>query len=329
MKIVFYNETLICGGIEKCLELLSKELAPHYEIEIVYIDDTFLDKNIVKVLSQNAYVHKLQDTEIINADICIWCRIYFDYKKLTKQIVAKRNFLWVHSEPRYFKNCILDNSQFMNTVEKIICVSEEVRTKVGFPDKSVVIHNFVNNNIHELASKIEDPLSDVSDNCLKLLIVSRISSDKGFDRVEQFIKDLKKINCNFILKIIGTGRNLEPIMRTKLGKYKQVEFLGYKDNPYTYMKNSDCLLVLSDYETWGNVITESKTLGTPCIVTNFPSAKEQIEDGKNGIIIPLKCDDYSQYIKSFLSKKNDLKQSLNSFTYINETDKWYDILNLI
>ena len=61
MKIVFYNETIISGGIEKCLELLSQYLKLDYEVEIIYKDDTNLDLNIVNILSQYAYVHKLND----------------------------------------------------------------------------------------------------------------------------------------------------------------------------------------------------------------------------------------------------------------------------
>ena len=43
MKIVFYNKTLLSGGIEKCIELLSKEIYRDYEIDIVYTVDDILD----------------------------------------------------------------------------------------------------------------------------------------------------------------------------------------------------------------------------------------------------------------------------------------------
>ena len=119
MKIVFYNETIISGGIEKCLELLSQYLKLDYEVEIIYKDDTNLDLNIVNILSQYAYVHKLNDGDIVKADICVWCRIYLDIKNLTKQILADRYLLWVHSKPFALDNCVLDNLDFMKTIEKI------------------------------------------------------------------------------------------------------------------------------------------------------------------------------------------------------------------
>ena len=64
-----------------------------------------------------------------------------------------------------------------------------------------------------------------------------------------------------------------------------VELVGHKSNPFPYIKNADYLVLMSDRETSGLVITEAKIIGTPCIVSNFEAAREQITDGKNGFII--------------------------------------------
>ena len=263
---------------------------------------------------------------VIKADICVWCRIYLDIKNLTKQILADRYLLWVHSKPFALDNCVLDNLDFMKTIEKIICVSEEVKSKVGFDEKSMVIHNFINTNISELADEIDNPLSYIPKNVLRLVIVSRLSFEKGFDRVEKIVKCLITSDIKFELNIIGKGRKAEPFIRKDLGKYSQIHFLGYMDNPYPYVKDSDFILVLSDYESWGNVITESKVLGTPCMVADFPSAKEQIDDGVNGIIVPLECDDYTPYVNRLVQSKDFLKHNLCNFHYQNEIDKWNYIL---
>ena len=39
MKVVFFNRSLMSGGIEKCIELLSYYLHQKHEIEIVYSHD--------------------------------------------------------------------------------------------------------------------------------------------------------------------------------------------------------------------------------------------------------------------------------------------------
>ena len=63
-----------------------------------------------------------------------------------------------------------------------------------------------------------------------------------------------------------------------------VELVGHQSNPFPYVKNADYLVLMSDRETSGLVITEAKIIGTPCIVSNFEAAYEQITDGENGFI---------------------------------------------
>ena len=119
MKIVFYNETLMSGGIEKCIETLIEQLYLNHTIEIVYTDEKKLDPQIVSVLKKRANVHKLNLTETVIADVCVWCRLYMDYEILSKQIRAKRNFLWVHSKPRERENCILDSEKFLKNIDTV------------------------------------------------------------------------------------------------------------------------------------------------------------------------------------------------------------------
>ena len=324
-KIVIYNETLLSGGIEKCIELLSKALCNKYEIEVVYDDNSnILDENIVKIISKYAKVHKLKNDEIVYGDYCIFCRLYLDTKRLMKQIKAKKYYLWAHSKPRALDNCVLDDTNFIKKIDRIICVSKCVEKEINIPDKTIVIHNFIDENIKEKANEY------VSDNFngdqLNLLIVSRLSQEKGFDRVKIIIQDLINNNINFKLKIIGKGRTYEEPLKNELKKYKQVEFLGYKENPFPYIKNADYLLTLSDYETWGNTISEAKSLGTPCIVTNFPSATEQIKDNVNGIIVPLECNNYYTYLYNLKERSKIYKEKLKDFKYNNEIESWLKIL---
>ena len=108
--------------------------------------------------------------------------------------------------------------------------------------------------------------------------------------------------------------------------YKNVIFVGYRDNPYNYVKNSDYLVQLSDDESWCNSITEAKVLGTPVVVTNFQSSYEQVKDSYNGIMLDLNNPNYDEAIDKMLSLKNELRNNLNGFRYVAEIDKWNEIL---
>ena len=324
LKIVFLNRSLMSGGIEKCIELLTLYLNKNHEIEILYLNDDKLDENMVKILSRYAKVSKLEG-QIIKCDVCIFCYLYFDYNKIINQILAKKYWCWIHSKPRELPNCILDNKECICRTSEYICVSNEVLNKLNIEKQGIVIHNFIDPNIKKLADeKVEN--TKIEDDILKLVVVSRLSKGKGFERVEKLVKTLEERNIPYRLQIIGKGRAEEEKIRESLGKYKGVEFLGYQENPYKYIKQADYLLQLSDYETWGNAITESKAIGIPCIVTNFPVAKEQIEDEKNGIIVPLEIENYNFIIDKAIKMKKTLRKNLQNFKYDNEIEKWEQLL---
>lgn len=325
MKIVFYNETLLSGGIETSMQALIDYLCNYHEIEVVYIDETKLNPEIVNGLKEKAYVHKINPDEIIEADVCIWCRLYMNYHYLKQFINAKRNYLWVHSLPYEDSNCILEDKDVLKDIDKIICVSKTVQNLLNVENDSLVIHNFLPPNIKELANipVKENIFSD--DSKLKLVTVSRLSRGKGFDRVLKLVNTLKNNNINFEYIVLGNGRSTEQAIKDSFKDIPEVTFLGYKKNPYPYIKKADYLVQLSDSETWGNVITESKLVGTPVIITNFDSAYEQIEDDYNGILIDLKTDDYAQYIPRIINNKNEYRNNLKDFKFDNETQKWDEL----
>lgn len=324
VKIVFYNKTLISGGIEKCLEMLSKYLYKDYEIEVVYTDDSILDMNIVNIIKQYANVHKIKENEPIICGICVWCYLYFDYNNLKKIIKAKKYFAWIHSMPRILPDCQLDNPQFVEDCDEFICVSEAVKNHLNIKKEGKVIHNFIELD-KNIIKKNENPFINYN-NVLKLTVVSRLSSGKGFERLFILCDTLVKQNIPFKVLVVGKGRKREKEIKDNFSCFKEVEFVGYKENPFSYIKNADYLVQLSDDESWCNSITEAKSVGTPIIVTNFESAKEQVIDDYNGIVIDLKETDYTKYIPRILDEKNRLRKNLNNFKYENEIDKWLELI---
>lgn len=318
MKIVFYNRTLISGGIEKCIENLSKYFYKEHELEVVYTDTDILDPSIVELLSRYAKVYKIEEGMHIDCDVCVWSFFYFDYPKLKNIIHAKKYIGWLHSMPRILPDCMLDNEDFMNDCSEIVCVSEAVRNHLNTTKEGIVIHNFMNPDIHELAS-ISNPYEN--NDVMKLVVVCRLSGEKGFDRLLELVEKLKE-KVPFNLKIVGKGRKKEPIIREMFSHLDEVDFVGYQENPYNYIKNADYLIQLSNDESWCNSITEAKMLGVPVVVRNFESAKEQVIDNHNGIIVPLENPDYDEITDRMIKLQRTLKENLKSFKYENEVDEW-------
>ena len=89
--------------------------------------------------------------------------------------------------------------------------------------------------------------------------------------------------------LIGYGGD-EALIRQKIaaaGVGDQVIILGKKTNPYPYMKACDLYVQPSRYEGKAVTVREAQMLGKPVLITNFPTAKSQLEDGIDGLICPL------------------------------------------
>ena len=54
--------------------------------------------------------------------------------------------------------------------------------------------------------------------------------------------------------------------------------MGVKENPYPYIKKADIYVQPSRYEGKSIAIDEAKILKKPIVVTNFSTAKDQIEN---------------------------------------------------
>lgn len=327
MKIVFFNKTLISGGIEKCIEILSKSIYKDYEIEVVYTDEDILDMNIVNILKKYAKVYKVDFDKEITCDICVWCYLYFDYEKLKKVIKAKKYITWIHSMPRILPDCLLDNQKYIDENDHIVCVSKAVENHLGINKESLVIHNFIDNDIKFMAEQV-NPFENTDEKTLKLSVVSRLSSGKGFERLLIMCKELKLKKVPFSLLIVGKGRKKEQEVKDMFKSFDEVEFVGYKENPYPYIKNADYLVQLSDDESWCNSITEAKILQTPVIVTDFESSKEQITNLANGIVINLQEKNYDQYIDLIVNNKKLLRKNLENFKYENEIKEWKNLFKI-
>lgn len=65
----------------------------------------------------------------------------------------------------------------------------------------------------------------------------------------------------------------------------RVRFMGTKSDPEAYYPLADALVLPSDYETWGLVVVEAMSCGTPVLMTRIGCADDVIRAGENGWVI--------------------------------------------
>ena len=145
------------------------------------------------------------------------------------------------------------------------------------------------------------------------------------------ILDKKNILYNWY--VLGTSYKQEDFEEITgwFSDNKNVQFLGYKNNVYKYIKQMDYLALLTDREAWGLVITEALILGVPCIVTKFEGVEKQIIDKENGIILEMQNynEEYERRINDIIELKDRLKENVVSEDYNREKiiNIWTSLLN--
>lgn len=125
---------------------------------------------------------------------------------------------------------------------------------------------------------------------VNLLSVGRFCSAKNYDNVPNIARRMVEAGIGDLKwHIIGYGGS-EGLIREKIkeaGMEDHVILLGKKDNPYPYIKACDIYVQPSRYEGKSVTVREAQILGKPVAVTAYPTASSQINDGVDGVIVPL------------------------------------------
>ena len=333
-KIMFFRPLFYMGGTEIAILSLIKNLKD-YEIFIGYTDDTS-DSELLKRYEKYAKVVKIEENSKIEIDTLVLCSPYKSVLEINEKITRNKTILWFHHFGSR-ESSIFNDDLTYKIIDEIIVVSEtckKIMLKQDYgekvKDKLKVCYNIV--DVEDIINKSNEPINIDINHELKLVSVGRVCYEKGFERQLNLAKLLKEHNIDFKWYIVG-GNYYKDVENEIKEKYSELqnnfEFRGFEDNPYKIIKQCDYLVLLSDNETWGLVLTEAKILGVPCIVTDFDVAYEQIIDNKTGIILSRDdLDSYEEKIDLIVKNKKIYKDNLKEFKWSNSEslNKWRNIL---
>ncbi len=181
---------------------------------------------------------------------------------------------------------------FYNKADSIIAVSKHVcddlvkNFKIN-KKRIHIINNPIDINRSNYLSNEEVAEEFFNEDAPIILSVGRLSKEKG---VEYLLKafSLLKDRSNARLVILGEGKeeaNLKKLSK-ELGIDKKVFFLGFKDNPYKYMKRSTIFVFPSLYESFGIAMVEAMSCGVPVIATkSYEGIENIIEHERTGLLV--------------------------------------------
>lgn len=110
----------------------------------------------------------------------------------------------------------------------------------------------------------------------------------------------------YTLEIYGDGelKNALKNQINSLGLRDRVFLMGTSDRVHELMRGAELFVLSSDYEGLPNTLMEAMALGMPCVSTDCRpgGARELIDDGKNGVIVPVNdCRRLADSIAELLS----------------------------
>ena len=302
------------GGAENILTNLVNHLDPNkYEIDILEYfhfnikkepvnDNINILPPIVDVNHTNK-IDKFYKMFLVRYHPSILRKKYtpkkYDYEiAFTKMIpsflldYSRKTIIWLHGEVNEKTDKKRDlklQEKYFKMVDKIIMISKYNYdlTIERFPylkDKTEMIYNSFNFKlINEKASLETLPKSKVP----ILLCLGRLDEVKNPLKLLEVAKKLKEKKIKFKLQYIGHGDLMDELKKRikSFDLENEVEVLGFKENPYPYIKNSTLLVQMSKYEGFPTIFAEGLCLGKPFVCAKVGGAYELSDDNKCGYVI--------------------------------------------
>lgn len=212
-------------------------------------------------------------------------------------------------------------------------IEKEILKKEGIAN-SVTIHNafdpaWVDQNAD---------LPKILQNKKYVLSYGRLDdSIKDFSFLIEAFSQSKVWEKGVQLVILGDGKDKKMLQKLAASQpcEAQILFLPFTKNPFTIIKNAQCVTLTSKYEGFPMVLVESLSLGTPVVSLDIISGPSEIvQHKKNGLLIaerslPL----FAEALQSlcfdetlYQTLKKNAKPSVEKFSMQAISEKWNQIL---
>lgn len=227
---------------------------------------------------------------------------------------TKNNVSWVHTdfvENHWSKYHFVKNDEYKAyaSLNKLVFVSEYAQKQFAkvfdLPHtvEQYVCANVI--NVDEIKAKSLEPIDDIVKTKFTICSVGRLEKVKGYDMVIDAAKILRNRHVNVDFWIVGTGSEEEFLKERMHHTHCEdmVHFLGYKLNPYPYMRIADVYLSSSYAEGLPLVFCEAQCLGKPIIATRTIGALELLKNNVSNRLIEFSASAIANQIEDCVINK--------------------------
>lgn len=254
-----------------------------------------------------------------------------------ERVKAKKYAAWIHTDYTALSFDRTAELVMWGKYDAICGVSGQASKsfQTAFPELAGKVQTIENTLPKELIYKqAEEPQTDMpADESIELLSVGRFCDAKNFDNVPDICRRLVADGLDVKWYLIGYGGD-EPLICRKIaeaGMQDRVIILGKKDNPYPYMRACGLYVQPSRYEGKAVTVREAQLLGKPVVITNYATSGSQLEDGVDGVIVPMDNAGCAAGIAALLrdsARMQQLSENCKKRDYTNsaEVEKIYTLM---
>ncbi|MFV0198749.1 glycosyltransferase [Empedobacter falsenii] len=248
------------------------------------------------------------------------------------KVNAQNKIAWIHTDYSFFEFDKKAELEMWSAHDYIASISDNCTEGFlkQFPElapKIVLIENVLDTEFLKAQAdefSVEDKMPTNAGE-FKFLSVGRFTHAKNFDNVPEICKHLLDEGFQIKWYLLGYGGE-ETKIRASIqehGMEEHVIILGKKDNPYPYMKACDVYLQPSRFEGKAVTVREAQALHKPVIITNFATSNSQLENGIDGVIVPMENQSCAKGIKNVLENeqlREELSRNCSERDYSNQSE---------
>lgn len=258
---------------------------------------------------------------------------------VAEKVKASTKIAWIHTDFSKIDTNINEDVKMWGEFDYIVAVSEDCKhTFINkYPvleEKVIVIENIKSPDYVRMLAKEKVNHPFIYDNRFKVVTVARLSHAKGIDRAVKALYLLKSRGYNNIAwYVVGYGGDEAQVLEL-IDKYNLKDsfiLLGKHTNPYPFMKAADLYVQPSRYEGKAVTVEEAQILGKPVLITNYTTAKSQVNHEVDGMICNLSIEGIADGIENLYNNfklREQLKHNCQTSNYQNneELEKLYALV---
>lgn len=257
---------------------------------------------------------------------------------VAKKVQAKKKIAWIHTDYSQVQVNASSELAMWDAYDFIASISDAVTDSFlsVFPSlkkKIVRIENILPAALIKEQANEFVPEEEMPSGGIRILSIGRLCYPKNFDNIPDICTQLLQKNNNVYWYLIGFGPD-EALIRQRIaeaGMEDHVILLGKKENPYPYIKACDLYVQPSRYEGKCVTVREAQMLGKPVVITKYATSSSQLEDGVDGVIVPMDNEGCAAGITALLrnpEKMRQLSENCKARDYSNaqEVEKLYKLM---